>query len=102
MSSKLTKPVRRETDSTQFSAGAARSLIISIEPAGRGEAVIGCRLKGTRQTYRIGVGSVYLLAVEKHVRAIEKLAKRLHKEERIPMRSARARAAKELNKDLKI
>lgn len=101
MSSKLSKIIRRETDSTVFERGQARNLIISIEPAGRGEAIIGCRLKGTRQTYRIGVGSVHLLAVERHLQSIEKLAKRLHKNEGIPMRSARARATKEMAKELK-
>lgn len=98
---KLNKAIRRETDSTVFERGQARNLIISIEPAGRGEAIIGCRLKGTRQTYRVGVGSVHLLTVEKHLRNIERLAKRLHKDEGIPMRSARARATKEMAKELK-
>ncbi len=100
MSSKLSKPVRRETESTVFERGQARNLIISIEPAGR-EAIIGCRLKGTRQTYRIGVGSVHLLAIERHLKNIERLAKRYHKEEGLPMRSARAKATKEMAKELK-
>jgi hypothetical protein len=97
----LTKPIKRETPATVFEKSQSRNIIVSIEPAGRSEAVIGVRLKGTRQTYRVGINSVYNLAVQHYVNRIEKLAKRLHKEEKVPLRTARARARKQIDKELK-
>ena len=96
----LTKPVKRETRATQFDRSEHRNIIVSIEPAGN-NAVLGVRLKGTRQTYRIGVGSVYVQAVELHIQRTEKLAKRIAKDEKLSMRSARSRARKEMTKELK-
>lgn len=97
----LTKPIKRVTAEERREAGATRKLIVSIEPAGRTGAVVGTRLQGTRQTFRIGVQSIYNMAVQLHLQKVEKLAKRLQKEERLPLRSARARARKELSKELK-
>ncbi len=96
----LTKPIKRETPATVFERSQSRNLIVSIEPAGRDGAVIGVRVKGTRQTYRVGVNSVYNLAVQLHVSRIEKRAKALRKEG-VPARSAKARARKEIDKELK-
>lgn len=96
----LTKPIKRVTAEERREAGATRRLVVSVEPSGRTGAVVGVRLQGTRQTYRIGVQSIYNIAVQHHLQKIEKLAKRLHKEEKLPMRSARARARKELAKEL--
>lgn len=96
----LTKPIKRETEATQFQKSELRNIIVSVEPV-RSNAVIGLRLKGTRQTYRIGVSSCYLAAVQLHLQKIEKEAKRLAKDEGIKMRTARARARKKLIEDLK-
>lgn len=96
----LTKPVKRETPATVFERSQSRNLIVSIEPAGRDGAVIGIRVKGTRQTYRVGVNSVYNLAVSLHVSRIEKRAKQL-KKDGLNIRSARSQAKKELDKELK-
>jgi hypothetical protein len=97
----LTKPITRKTAATEYYKAASRNLVVSLEPAGRGAAQIGIRLAGTRQTYRIGINSVYRLAIDRHLQKVEKEAKRLHKEEKLPMRSARARARKTLEKELR-
>lgn len=96
----LTKPIKRVTPATVFENSQNRNLIVSIEPAGRGQAFIGIRVKGTRQTYRVGVNSVYNLAVQLHVQKIERRAKEL-KKSGVPARSAKAKARKELAGDLK-
>jgi hypothetical protein len=96
----LTKPVKRETQATEFERSQNRNIIVSVEPV-RNNAVIGLRLKGTRQTYRIGVASVYAQAVRLHLQSIEKEAKRISKDEHVPMRTARSRARKELTKELR-
>lgn len=96
----LTKPITRKTPETRYEKSQLRHIIASIEPAGRESAVVGIRLAGTRQTYRIGVDAIYTIAVQRHLAKIEKEAKRLNKVERIPMRTARARARKALDKEL--
>lgn len=101
MATLLTKPVTRKTAATQYEKSALRNLIISLEPAGRDAARVAVRLSGTRQTYRIGANSIYVLAVQQHMNRIEKRAKELHKYEKLPMRTARARARKELDKELR-
>lgn len=96
----LTKPIKRKTPETRYEKSQHRNIIVSVEPAGRDSAVIGFRLAGTRQTYRIGVQQGYNEAVQRHISKIAKKAKELHKDEKLPMRTARARARKELYKEL--
>lgn len=100
MASKLTKTVYRETEATVFEKSQFKDIIVSVEPT-RGGALIGFRLKGTRDTFRLPVGSLFVRAVEHHNGKIEKKARQLHKEEKLPMRSARARATKALKEDLR-
>ena len=97
----LNKPIARKTSETRFEKSQLRNIVVSIEPAGRDGAVIGLRLAGTRQTYRIGVQSAYNAAVMHHIDKIAKETKRLCKAEGIPMRSAKAKARKEIAKHLK-
>lgn len=97
---KLEKPIRRMTAATQYSASRHRRMVVVVEPAGRESATVGVRLEGTRQTFRVGLGQIYTLAVQIHLNRVEKKAMELHKNEKIPMRSARARARKELAKEL--
>lgn len=97
----LNKPIKRETAATQFDRSEHRRIIVSIEPSGRDNATVGVRLKGTRLTYRVGVNSIFNLAVQHHINRIEKRARELYKTEKLPMRTARARARKELAKKLK-
>lgn len=75
----LTKPIVRVTNSTIFQKSASRNLIVSIEPCGSRGALIGLRIKGTRQTYRVGVNSVFNLALRQHLSAIEQRIKQLRK-----------------------
>jgi hypothetical protein len=96
----LTKPISRETGETRYEKAQHRRLIVSVEPAGRDAAVVGVRLKGTRQTFRIGVQSIYNLAVQNHNAKIERRAKEL-KKAGLNIRSARSRARKELDKELR-
>lgn len=65
---KLTKPVRRETDSTVYEQGKHRPVIVSLEPPG----LITFRLKGTRRTYRLTVDGCYLLAVKAHLEGLRR------------------------------
>lgn len=96
----LTKPIKRVTPATVFEKSRNRKLIVSIEPAGRDGAIVGVRVQGTRQTYRVGVNSIYNLAVQHHLNKIERKVKAL-KKEGVPLRSARAQARKEIDKELK-
>lgn len=100
MATELTKAVRRQTAASIFEKQQYRNLIISIEPAGRDNAVIGIRAKGTRETYRIGVAGVYILAIQKHMQKIERRTKELIKQGE-PKRRAASMARKELEKELK-
>lgn len=100
MSSPLTKPVSRETAATVFDRSQFRNLIISLEPAGKDGAVIGCRVKGSRRTYRIGVNSIFNSAVNLHLQRIEARTKALIKTG-LKKGAARSQATKEWEKELK-
>ena len=100
MTTKLNKPIRRESEASIFDRGELRYVIVSIEPA-RGGASVGFRLKGTRDTFRLPVASLFVRAVEHHTYRIEREARRLHKLEKLPMRTARKRAARKLREDLR-
>lgn len=95
MATKLTKTIRRDTDSMVFSASKHRNIVISIEPSSKG-AVIGLKLKGTRDIYRLGVSTVFVQAINNHEGKVERRAKQLVKDEKISRRAATARAKKEL------
>jgi hypothetical protein len=95
----LTKAIKRETAATQFERG-ERNVIVTIEPAPNG-AMIGFRLKGTRATYRVGVGSAYVIAVRNHLDKIERRTRKIMRDEKVTARTARARARKQLAVDLK-
>lgn len=100
MATTLTKAVTRKTAVETFDRGKSRSLIVSIEPAGRDNAVIGIRIAGTRDTYRLGVQTVLNMAITKHHDDVRRKAQKLHKEG-TPMRSAKAQAKRELAKELR-
>lgn len=101
MPTKLNKSVFRQTDELRHEKGATRELIISIEPAGRASAVVGTRLKGTRETFRIGVNTLYEIAVQRHLDKIGKRAGAIRRAEGCSKRSALVKARKELKADLK-
>lgn len=100
MATKLNKTIKRETESTVFERSQNRNIIVSVEPTRNG-AVIGVKIKGYRDVYKIGVGSVYTIAVNNHLAKIERRAKQIMKAEGISMRSAKARAKAECNKELR-
>jgi len=100
MPTKLNKSVTRETASNIFDSGSLKEVIVLIEPT-RDGALIGFRLKGTRDTFKLPVGSLFVRAVEHHNQKVERRAKAIAKEEKRPMRSARARARKDLAKELR-
>jgi len=93
----LNKRVVRITGARRHEKSRTRAVILSLEPP----ASVGVRLQGTRQTYRLEGESIYELAVRHHEAQIEKRAKRIAKDELKPMRSARAKARKEMAKELK-
>lgn len=96
----LHKTVYRETEATIFDRGKARNLIVTLEPTGRHGALIGVRLKGTRETYRVSLTQIYTLAVDQHLKKIERRTKELIKEG-YKFREAKKKAVKELEKSIK-
>lgn len=91
----LEKTIRRRTKATRYEKSKSRAIIVSLEASQE----IGIRLEGTRQTYRLGVESVYELAVRVWANKVDKRAKELMK---TGMRksSAIAMARKELSAEL--
>jgi hypothetical protein len=94
----LTKPVTRKTSAAIHEKGQRRPVLVTLIPP----AKIGVRLAGTRQTFTLDAEAVYSIAVKFHLAQIEKRAKYIAKHEGLKMRSALARARKELNAKLKI
>jgi len=94
----LTKQVTRKTSARIHEKGERRHILFTlIPPAG-----LGVRLAGTRQTYQIDAESVYSIAVKIHVQDVEKRAKQIAKNEGLKIRTARAKARKELSGKLRI
>lgn len=94
----LIKPVARVTSARIHEAGKTRRAILSLIPG----AAVGVRLEGTRQTYQVDAEVLYSFAVKQHERRIEKRAVHIHKAEGVRMKTARAKARKELLGALKI
>jgi len=94
----LTKPVTRKTSARIHEKGLNRTVLLTlIPPAG-----LGVRLAGTRQTYQLDAESVYSIAVKIYLQDVDKRAKQIAKNEGVKMRSAKAKARKELAAKLKI
>jgi hypothetical protein len=81
---KLTKAVERETDNTYRS----RSVVVTIAPGGKGETLIGLRLKGQRTQYIVALSDVYRMAALWHGNK-EAAAKRAARKSGTPWRQAR-------------
>jgi len=94
----LTKPVTRKTFAGIHEKGKRRHILLTLIPPAR----VGVRLAGTRQTYQLDAEAVYSIAVKLHLQDVDKRAKQLAKLEKLTMRTARARAKKELAKKLSI
>ncbi len=94
----LLKPLTRKTSARVHEKGQGRPVLLCLIPS----AKVGVRLAGTRQTYTIDAEAVYSIAVKMHLQAVEKRAKQIHKSEGLKMRSATAKARKELAARLKI
>lgn len=87
MSTKLTKPVERETNKFYGS----RPVIHTLAPAGgQEEALIGLRLKGKRTQYVIALSDVYRIAALQHGQK-EAAAKRAARKAGIPWKRAKRR-----------
>lgn len=93
----LNKRVLRLTAARRHEKSRTRAVILSLEPP----ASVGVRLRGTRQTFRLEAESIYELAVRAHENRIERRARQISKSLALPMRSARAKARKELKEDLR-
>jgi len=93
----LKKTVRRVTIGRRREKSKARPMIVSLEPGD----LVGVRLQGTRQTYRISIEGVYEYALRQHLARIDKRARQNAKSEGLRLRSATAKARKELKDDLK-
>lgn len=91
MSTKLTKPVSRETNRT-FQK---RPVIITIAPLGKqDEVLIGLRLKGTRVQYTISLSEVYCMAAMRYANR-ELAAKKAARKAGVPWHVARRQFIKE-------
>lgn len=93
----LRKRVSRLTISRRREQSKSRPLIVSLEPGD----IIGIRLQGSRQTFRVSIEGVYEYAMTRHLARVEKRARQIAKAEGIKNRSALVRARKELAADLK-
>ena len=93
----LLKMVKRRTISRRREQSKSRPMIVSLEPGD----VIGVKLAGTRQTYRVSIEGVYEYALRQHLARIDKRARQIAKNEGLRLRSATAKARKELRDDLK-
>lgn len=91
----LDKTVTRRSKAKRYEKSKSRSIIVSLEASQE----IGVRLEGTRQTYRLGVESVYELAVRVWVNKVEKRAREL-KKTGMRTSTAQAQAKKELSAEL--
>lgn len=95
----LTKKITRATNSQVYDRGKTRNLILTVEPSSKG-TVLGVRVSGTRQTYRLGLNSVYVMAIRNYEDKIERRVKQIMKLENKSQRSARAQAKAEAAKEL--
>lgn len=84
MATKVSKPVYRETRGSVYDGGKERPIIVSIEPGG----VIGFRLKGKRQTYRLTVEFCFMSALKSQLIADKKEKRRLKKEGKLCKKKA--------------
>ena len=85
MSTKLNKPVRRETARSYR----GKAVIVTLAPAGDADdALIGLRLKGERTEYVARLSDVYRLAALWHGQR-EAAAKRAARKAGIPWRTAK-------------
>lgn len=85
MSTKLNKPVTRET----LKVVSGREILLTIAPLGsQAEARIGCRLKGKRTQYVVLLSDFYRWAALNHGRK-ESQAKRGARKAQIPWRRAK-------------
>lgn len=93
----LSKRVSRVTVSRRRQQSKSRPLVVSLEPGD----IIGVRLQGSRQTFRVSIEGVYEYAMTRHLARVEKRARQIAKAEGIKNRSALVKARKELAADLK-
>lgn len=93
----LDKKVVRVSHARRHEKSKRRAIILSLEFP----ALVGVRLQGTRQTYRLEAGQVYELAVRHHEQRIEREAKAIARSESVPLRRARSMARKKLAEELK-
>ena len=85
MSTKLSKPVSRETARTYH----RKPVIVTLAPCGsQDEALIGLRLKGERTQYVVALSDIYRIAALWHGQQ-ERAAKKAARKMGIPWRQAR-------------
>jgi len=85
MSTKLTKPVTRET----LKEYNRRAVIVTLAPAGsQAEALIGLRLKGKRTQYVCALSDVYRMAALWHGQK-EAAARRAARKNGVPWKTAK-------------
>lgn len=94
----LLKRLTRKTAAAIHEKGQRRPVLITLIPP----AKVGVRLAGTRQTYAVDAEALYSIAVKMHIADVDKRAKYIAKHEGVKMRTAKARATKELAQKLKI
>lgn len=98
MATILTKPVIRKTTATVFEKSQRRNVLVHLLPTAR----IGVRLAGTRDIYAVDAETLYSFAVKQHAQDVERLARQINKSEQCGIRSARAKARKEMAGKLRV
>lgn len=83
MTTKLTKPVRRDTEELVRDRGKMRRIIVTVYPGGVGPDYLGLRLKGCRREETITLRACLDLATKQRViyeRALKAKEKKLRRE----------------------
>lgn len=93
----LRRTVKRVTIGRRRDRSKSRALVISLEPGD----VVGVRMMGTRQTFRVSIEGVFEYAMRQHLARIDKRTRQIVKSEGLKPRSAMVKARKELAHDLK-
>ena len=91
----LTAPIHRTSTATRRERGRVRNIVTMMVPP----AFVGFRLAGDRRAFLLDIEVAYELAVHQFTRDVERLAKRIAKDEGIRIGTARARAYKQIAAD---
>lgn len=85
--------IRRTSTAMRRERGRTKPIVSMMVPP----AFVGFRLQGERTAYLLDIEVAYELAIHQFMRDVERLAKRIQKDEGIRIASARKRAYKQIS-----